>query len=288
MQMPNRTAKLVIFAGFLAAISIATLSHTAARAADDCLSGPRNHAPQGGHWYYRIDHVTKRHCWYLGDEREKLSQNAPTNLSPSPEPIAPKAETAMQPSIADAHAEFTAQSPVERPNGSDARMRADAPVRDSNAVTGTAGAEAKQSTVASRWPDGADADPSTSPAPGKADPGVNEGATPKAQPPTILATAKFAAADLSSPISAGSVPMLLAAIMVALALAGIMAAAIFKFGSLQHARAQQVRERRTAIWESADANLGRRAGSSRGFGQAGGRNHRIAEFFAQISERAPS
>ena len=45
--------------------------HRTARAADDCLSGPKGATPEGSHWYYRVDHATKRHCWYLRAEGEK-------------------------------------------------------------------------------------------------------------------------------------------------------------------------------------------------------------------------
>ena len=65
--MPNRTAKFVsaIFASILAGTPLATISHGETVAADDCLSAPKGQTPAGGHWYYRIEHGTKRHCWYL-------------------------------------------------------------------------------------------------------------------------------------------------------------------------------------------------------------------------------
>jgi hypothetical protein len=44
----------------------------ASGAADECLSKPGTTAPQGGHWYYRVDRTTKRQCWYVGAERAKL------------------------------------------------------------------------------------------------------------------------------------------------------------------------------------------------------------------------
>ena len=33
-------------------------------AAETCLTKPNLRADQGGHWYYRVDRVTKRKCWY--------------------------------------------------------------------------------------------------------------------------------------------------------------------------------------------------------------------------------
>jgi hypothetical protein len=70
--MPDRTAKFVfaIFASVLAGASLAGLSLNAVRAADDCLTAPKAETPEGSHWYYRIEHGTKRHCWYLRAEGE--------------------------------------------------------------------------------------------------------------------------------------------------------------------------------------------------------------------------
>jgi hypothetical protein len=139
--MPKRTAKFVsaIFASFLASAPLAAQTVGAAPPADDCLSGPKGQTPAGGHWYYRVERVTKRHCWYLGDEHEKPSQTVASNpaqtaapdpaqtaapdpaqtAAPNPAPAAPvlsakptavKTEAAIQPAIADARAELPAQS----------------------------------------------------------------------------------------------------------------------------------------------------------------------------------
>src|ERR1035438_5058536 len=148
--MPNRTAKFAsaIFFSFLAGASLAIISHGAARAADDCLSAPKDETPEGSHWYYRIDHATKLHCWYLRAEGERLSQAAPANSSRATNPIAPKPETPAQRSIADAHAELPAQTTIESTRHNDApvfTIPAEAPVgKDS------AGPEAPRSVVASR------------------------------------------------------------------------------------------------------------------------------------------
>ena len=86
--MSNRIAKFVsaIFASILAGANFVAVAENAAKTADSCLSGPKAAVPVGGHWYYRIDHATKRHCWYLGDEREKLAQTAPLDSPPAAKP----------------------------------------------------------------------------------------------------------------------------------------------------------------------------------------------------------
>ncbi len=86
--MSSRTAKFVsaVFASLLAGIPLTTVSHSAVTPAETCLSGPKGAPPKGGHWYYRIDRATKRHCWYVGDAKEKPSRVASQNPSASQEP----------------------------------------------------------------------------------------------------------------------------------------------------------------------------------------------------------
>lgn len=59
----------VILAASVVAISF---SASTGDAADECLSAPKGTAPQGSHWYYRVDRSTGRHCWYLGAEGQKV------------------------------------------------------------------------------------------------------------------------------------------------------------------------------------------------------------------------
>jgi len=61
-----------IFASLVAGMPLTTVSHSAVPAADDCLSNRRARRLKASHWYYHIDRASKRHCWYLGDQREKL------------------------------------------------------------------------------------------------------------------------------------------------------------------------------------------------------------------------
>jgi hypothetical protein len=49
-------------------------------AADECVAKPTGAAPQGQHWYYRVDRVTKNQCWYLAAEGTKV--RAPARLDP--------------------------------------------------------------------------------------------------------------------------------------------------------------------------------------------------------------
>jgi hypothetical protein len=314
MHMPKRTAKFVfaIFASFLASAPLAAQSVGAAPAADDCLSGPKDQTPAGGHWYYRVERVTKRHCWYLGDEHEKLSQTAAPNpaqtATPNPAPAAPvlsakptavKTETA---SIADAHAELPAQSPVEPPRRDNAltlAMPANAAVMQNNATTSTGDKAAQPSIVASRWPKSSDDNPPTDVAANRPDPATSASPPSRSRPSSVLAAEPFATADASSATPTYSVQMLLGAIIAALALAGVIGV-IFKFGRARAPQQARIRERRGAIWERAATDgmapsaypaaraPGHRPEFSRDLRQANDRDDRVAEFFSEIRKLTPN
>jgi hypothetical protein len=270
--MSNRTAKFVsaIFATFLAGAPFATVSHGAVPAADECLSGPKGQTPSGGHWYYRIDRATKRHCWYVGDEKAKgdekvkLSRVAPKNSAPAADPVSPQQETATQRSIANAHAELPwPQTRVEQetsvttgqPNpatalnaaGVDNSQRANAP--DLNT---------RLSVFASRWPEQSGVSSSASPEPttDNSDATVQSNSEPAPSP--AVAAVTLAAADSSSEKQAGSekqsgsIQMLLIVIVGALSCAGLIGSAIFRFGGMAGRR--RIRIDRRAIWDLADTD----------------------------------
>jgi hypothetical protein len=41
-------------------------------AGNDCVAKPNFAAPQGSHWYYRVDRTANRRCWFLGPEGLKV------------------------------------------------------------------------------------------------------------------------------------------------------------------------------------------------------------------------
>ena len=175
--MPNRTAKFVsaVFASVLAGISFTTASHSATPAADDCLSAPNDQTPEGSHWYYRIERGTKRHCWYLREEGEKVSQSAPSNAAPSAKPIAPKAEPPIRGSVANARAELPSASARDAADSSAATTPQPA-ATGLNAISPAASrpltapaAGVPPPLIASRWPEPSSANPSANPAPAAAD-----------------------------------------------------------------------------------------------------------------------
>ena len=95
-----------IFIGVLVTLSPRTVFFGAARAADTCLSEPNGATPAGKHWYYRIEHGTGRHCWYLRGEDEKPASVGASGSAPAVTEASPRAETDAARSIANAHAEL--------------------------------------------------------------------------------------------------------------------------------------------------------------------------------------
>jgi hypothetical protein len=59
----------LLVTGTTIALAAVNVTVTSSRAGDDCLAAPNTATPQGSHWYYRVDHLSHRECWYLGPER---------------------------------------------------------------------------------------------------------------------------------------------------------------------------------------------------------------------------
>jgi len=66
------------------AIALAPASYAAP--AETCLGAPKGVAPQGSHWYYRIDRPSSRRCWYLAEKGQKVARRAATRPMPQAEP----------------------------------------------------------------------------------------------------------------------------------------------------------------------------------------------------------
>lgn len=214
--MPNRTTKFAstLLAGFLAAATFFAGANKAAYAVDACLSGPKGTPPQGGHWYYRLDRATKRHCWYVGEEREKQARS---NAAQTTKPASPQQkETAIPPSVANARAELTSAEPSEAASAKSAPPLSAGP--DNQGAN--AAADLQRSAVASRWPDQSGATAPSNATPSKSNSG------------TVANSPSAFAGQLAADVPASSsVQTLLIVIVAPLVLAGAMGTAIFRFGS---------------------------------------------------------
>lgn len=258
--MPNRTAKFVsaVFASVLAGIPLTTASHSATAAADDCLSAPKEQTPEGSHWYYRIERGTKRHCWYLRGEGEKVSQSAPSSAAPSAKPIAPKAEPAIRGSVANARAELPVtpardaadSSAATAPPPSATGLNSISPTINRPVTAPAAGAQ--PAVIASRWPEPSSANPSADPAPAAADTDDSDvqPTPPAAAPPPPVVLAAADAPIEKSQGRAGSIPMLSVVMIGALLLAGLIGSAIVRFGGRRRRSGSEIGVDHDAIWDA--------------------------------------
>jgi hypothetical protein len=235
--MGNSVAAILI--GALAGVTLVVATNGVARATEACLSGPKGAAPKGSHWYYRVDHATKRNCWYVRAEGEKpvASQNSPLSQA------SPQAETPLRPSVANARAEA---GPADL-GQSNAGAAERAPPGDANndQAPDAPAADRGQSPVASRWLDQADADPITGSTPRP------DGSGLSLNPPTPSAAAVPLAAANARPASP-SVSTLFLVIVGALALAALFAGIIFRFGNARRNDRQEFDHDRHAPWDSVD------------------------------------
>lgn len=269
--MSLRTAKLVsaIFASLLAAAPFVTVSHSAPAEADKCLSNPKGAAPAGGHWYYRVDRVTKRACWYIGNAREKTSRAA-SETSPVANSVSPPNDAGTPPSIANARAEWPlpqARGAAEAPaltGPPAAETASSAPSQHTEAED----AEAQRSLVATRW-----FEPTSmaSSAPSRPAAATTKPQPVSEAPPPAAATAfRLSAADPSAVRSSGTVQQLLIAIVGALALAGLLASAIFRLSGARGSRRRKSKMsvNRGVNWDLAGTGISRPAPSDDAGGAA--------------------
>jgi hypothetical protein len=260
--MSNRSTKFVpaIFAGILAGANFTAVAENSTKEADSCLSGPKGDVPAGSHWYYRIDRATKRHCWYIGEEREKTARAAPQDLSPSANRASPQKSASVRKSIADAHAEWPSpQARVEQDANVTAEQKPDpaagAPVIENSQRAAMPDAGSQTSLIASRWPDSSGVSSSSNPPPAAtrlaaASPPSEETAPETAPSPDVTPVA-LAAADSAPEKQPGAIQMLLLVMIGALALAGLIGSVIFRFSRARAAR-RKIRGSRRVIWDQVD------------------------------------
>ena len=234
--MPRRTATMVpaILAGILAGISLTTMARGEPANVEDCLATPKAETPAGSHWRYHIDHANKRNCWYLRRDDGGVSQALPQSNPPAPAPAA-------KPSIADARAELRPQAIRE-----DTPAVSPPPNAASN-ETSSANASVWNATaaVATRWPDlpAAVSVPTAAQAPVAPAPASDVTTSPAAPAPSI----PFA--YLSAPVRPEMIPIVVTAIIGALAFAG---AAAFMSRRRRRLSVPKARSARGPIWETTD------------------------------------
>jgi len=109
-------AKLAVPATSLLAISLSLsiFSPNSAALAESCLAAPNGAAPQGSHWFYRIERPSLRKCWRLV-HKDRQSVAAGTAPQSEEETEAPPAQAATKPADATPAPEAnTVQTPIIR------------------------------------------------------------------------------------------------------------------------------------------------------------------------------
>lgn len=254
--MGHRTAKFIsalvgsIIAGAPLAAESQNAPATASTAAADCLASPKGIAPQGQHWYYRLERSTKRQCWYLRAEGAK--DNAKDSAKTAQAEPSPVDSAAPQHSVQDARAEYLKPQTTAAPTASaQAVPTTSAPTQQ--AATAPADSSAQQPAVAPPWPDPSTA---TSSAPPPVPAPVAAVAPPSTKPSKSPAPVALAAADSSADKPTGSLQMLLLVVGGALALAGILASIIYRFAG-GRVRRQADRRAHWDDWEPQDQDPSR-------------------------------
>ncbi|MBR0776140.1 hypothetical protein JQ625_14980 [Bradyrhizobium diazoefficiens] len=243
--MGNRSARFIstLIASVIAGAPFAAVSQdapgsaSAANAGSDCLASPKGSAPQGQHWYYRVERGTKRQCWYL---RAEAKDGAKTEQTAQAAPETPAAAAPQPRSVQDARAEYLGPPSPAAPAPSPAQAAAAVPAPQT--ASPAADDNARQPAVASRWPDVAmaAAAPAQQPAPATSE------TRPSAQATASPAPVALTAAVADKP--AGSLQMLLLVVGAALALAGLIASVIYRFAGTR--MRLQAADRRSVNWDS--------------------------------------
>jgi hypothetical protein len=97
VRILRAAACIAVFAALMG-ISVG-LAIESAGAADNCAAAPGAAAPRGQHWYYRVDQVNHRKCWYLHATVPLANRAATETRATNSESESP-AETAPSPSAA--------------------------------------------------------------------------------------------------------------------------------------------------------------------------------------------
>lgn len=291
--MSIRSVKFVpaLFAGVVAGASLATTTELQAQvlttsaeaavqtplaAADNCLTAPKGPTPAGSHWYYRLDRVTKRQCWYLREEGDATDEkfaraappaSAPASASTTDEPTpAPQQRSIGRRSVSDARAEWVAQPRAdENPPARIERTAATAApapiVEPNNARPAMPNVLAPAPLSSMRWNEAATTRASVNPTdniqlaaatPPAAQLAQAEEAQQQPMQPIMADQVNPAATTDAAPAKpTASLQKLLGVMAAALALAGLIVSAVVRIGRLRARRA--MRRKRRAMWDSAKA-----------------------------------
>jgi hypothetical protein len=248
-HMQNRLANIAsaLVAGLVATSGLAIAADGGETRITECLAGPKGAPPEGSHWYYRVDRVQNRRCWYLGDAEQKRvafrRQSAPEK------PVRTSSKPALSRQVANARAEFEAwRSNTESPDLPTLVATAAPPRVDSSAPADDPVA-ADRWTLAQRWPDRTEENAATGLEPTvlDANAALPSNATNRTASAPVLAAAPTPAGKPSA--TGNSVQLLMIVLAASLAFAGVIATALL---TLARNRRTDGRDERSVISDALD------------------------------------
>ena len=175
--MRNMRAALSMAVIAIAALAAAIQTVEAEDATSECLSRPNKAAPDGSHWWYRIDRSTHRRCWYLGPERTAARRSSRTRRERPPADPSPS-ETALP-------------APDHAPAGTPAitggeNSRAATATDDRGIATPAEAGAITATTFSAGWPRVANSTASNDPGPTRVDAGDEAEAAVPTEPPADM------------------------------------------------------------------------------------------------------
>ncbi len=247
-------------------------------AADACRSAPKGATPPGSHWYYRLDRVTKRQCWYLREEGDatddKFARAAPPTSASAGDEAAPpprttrrsisekaiSEKTISEKAISEARAEWQPRAEVGPPARVErtAAAAGPAPVVSSSSRVDVPNVLAPAPLSSIRWNEATPARADAAPARASVNPpNVQLAAAtppaaelPRAEEARQTSIDQYAPAmDATTAKPTASLQKLFLVMAAALALAGLTVSAIVRIGRIRARRA--MRRKRRAMWDAA-------------------------------------
>ncbi|MEA2877054.1 MAG: hypothetical protein QOF14_2250 [Hyphomicrobiales bacterium] len=201
----SRQFAFPVFGAVAALLSFSAIPTSSGSAAETCIAAPNAPAPQGSHWYYRLERATQRKCWRL------------VKLDREPQGVAKQAAAAPEPDEEDA-------APVAQRSGGPQH----------GWLTRSASAVPETPAPTQSTPEPAD-DQAAAPPPV---PGAQEQAIEAAAPvaPVQAAEPKQPNVAVQDPVVAASGPGMTQFVFLAIAGIGLFAAAIFFVVGLRRRR----------------------------------------------------
>lgn len=214
--------------------------------ADRCLTSPREYAPPGSRWRYRVERSTGRHCWFLKDDAEKSAGKTAEQSTTATEesaPARPRKKQAAPRTLSDARAELSS-APVEpdvrpAPVQSAPAPAASAPVAENNPPVAAKSANMLAPAAATRWPDPmSTVNPAANPpAPQAAPvPPADQSAEVRPAPPAKPQVMPRAVPPMPASEKPLSTPMLITIIAGGLSVVGVMLSLLFAWLAERRAR----------------------------------------------------